>query len=115
VPAKLQGRLERVIVLRTVLLSSTNFQKKCQPAVGADATRGRDHDPRVTQDATLAQDPDLSLLGVVVVPAVMGDPEVLAHPEEGAGAPQDHPCQTGDDTSDQGTRQRHVPVLECSV
>ena len=32
----------------------------------------------------------------------MGDPEVLAHPEEGAGAPQDHPCQTGDDTSDQG-------------
>ena len=39
---------------------------------------------------------------MVVVPAVMGDPEVLAHPEEGAGAPQDHPCQTGDDTSDQG-------------
>jgi len=83
--------------------------------VEADATRGRDHDPRVTQDATLAQDPGLSLLGVVVVPAVMGDPEVLAHPDEGAGAPQDHPCLTGDDTSDQGTRQRHRPVLECSV
>ena len=38
----------------------------------------------------------------MVVPAVMGDLEVRAHPEEGAGAPQDHPCQTGDDTSDQG-------------
>ena len=35
-------------------------------------------------------------LGVVVVPAVMGDPEVRAHPEEGAGAPLDYPCQTGD-------------------
>ena len=31
------------------------FQKKCQPAVEADATRGLDHDPRVTQDATHAQ------------------------------------------------------------
>ena len=56
----------------------------------------------VPKISTLFLDPGLSLLGVVVVPAVMGDPEVRAHPEEGAGAPQDHPCQTGDDTSDQG-------------
>ena len=31
------------------------ISEKCQPAAEADATRGRDHDPRVTQDATLAQ------------------------------------------------------------
>ena len=31
------------------------ISEKCQPAVEADATRGRDPDPRVTQDATLAQ------------------------------------------------------------
>jgi len=83
--------------------------------VEADATRGRGHDPRVTQDATLAQGPDLFLLGVVVVPADMGDPGVLAPPGEGAGAPQDRQCQTGDDMSDQGTHQRHPLVLECSV
>ena len=47
---------------------------------------------------------------MVVVPAVMGDPEVLAHPEEGAGAPQDHPCLTGDDTSGQG-RQSFIVYL----
>jgi len=40
--------------------------------VEADATRGRGHDLRVTHDATLAQGPDLFLLGVVVVPADMG-------------------------------------------
>ena len=73
-------------------------------------------------------DPGLSLLRVVF--RGMGDPEVRAHPEEGTGAPQDHlspkitmitmitttkitmipthaqyqdhPSQTGDDTSHQG-------------
>ena len=58
--------------------------------------------PLVREILAVFLDPGLSLLVAVVVLAVMGDPEVRAHPEEGAGAPQDHPCQTGDDTSDQG-------------